>query len=98
MTRQPDTPEIPPEIYRLRYFQSTTDDDEDGPRFFIESVSLEEYLRETSEDLEAQGNARGLSGDELSAAGLFGAAHLLTTIADQIALLPLAHDFSETDA
>lgn len=97
MTGQPDCPEIPPEIYRLRYFCSTPEQDEDGPQFFIEVTSLEEWLRETAEDLEAQAEAKGLEDDELSAAGLFGAAHLLGSIADQITLLPLAHDLAEGD-
>lgn len=97
MTKQPDAPDIPPEIYRLRYFQTTTDEDEDGPRFFVEAVSLEEWLRDTAEDLESQAEAHGTDGDELTAAGMYGAAHVLTTMADQVALLPHAHEFEDGD-
>jgi hypothetical protein len=84
--KQPDAPETPPELFRLTYFEAP-----DG-RFFIESASLETYLRETCEGLEKQAEAKALEGDELSAAGLWGASHILGTIADQVTLLPLQHD------
>lgn len=92
MSKQPDAPETPPELYRLTYFESP-----DDGRFFLETSSLETYLRETVDGLEKQAQEQAIAGDELSAAGLWGASHVLGTIADQIALLPLQHEVTGDD-
>lgn len=87
--KQPDAPETPPELFRLTYFENP-----DDGRFFIESSSLATYLRETTTGLEKQADSFGMGGDELAASGLYGAAHVLGTIADQIALLPLQDEMT----
>lgn len=75
------------ELNRIVYFR-----DEETDEFWVENTSIVNHLRTTAEQLDADGHAARDQDRELEAAGLLGAAHLIGTIADQLALLPLHDD------
>lgn len=87
----PVTQPIPETHNRLVYFK-----DPDTGEFWVENTSIVHHLRTSAEQLTSDGHEAHAQDRELEAAGLLGAAHVIGTIADQLALLPL-HDDLDSD-